>query len=310
MGNGRKLLWVILAGMLVAAPQKAVAGELPGNLDIITDNTGNETGELPGTTPEEENPDVGEPTEEGNLGWYTNPETNELFYYNEDGLVVTGLRSIDGCEYFFSDEGVAQKGWVTIDKYCYYFEPDTYAMKVAEDGKKFIMVDGYKVDKKGRSKTRYDVVKLVNKCTTEDMTKKEKIRAIWKWMIGNKWTYTRTNEHIAKDWKWYEGWTDDFAAQLMKNKSGNCFRYAALYGYMVKEATGYDVRVYHGYTGGASGGLVPHGWVTVKISGKWYAFDPDLQKFNAKKEVKKYYYQLYSKTKKTIHKKGKYTALQ
>lgn len=231
----------------------------------------------------------------------------KYFYFDKYGVAKTGMKTIDGATYYFKTSGSLGKygasvsGWVTKDKACYYFSKKSYKL-IKND-----IVDSYKVDKNGASKTRYKIIKIVNKYTDDDMTENQKIKALWDYIVNNSWGYIRTYEHTSSKWKWYDGWTDDFAYDLITDKGGNCFRYAATFGYLVKEATGYPVRVYHGKTPARRGGTTPHGWITVKIDGTWYAYDPDLYKFGGR--AKKYYKNPYSVTKKTMHLDGKYTAL-
>ena len=164
------------------------------------------------------------------------------------------------------------------------------------------VADGYKLDSQGRSETRDLVRSLVNSCTNKSMSNNQKIQAIFNWLRTNRWGYTRTYEHVYPSWVWYSGWQDDFAKQCIKNKSGNCYRYAAVFGYMVKEATGYPVRVYRGVTKATRGGTTPHGWTTVKIGGTWYAYDVDLAKFSSNSSI--YYRTPYSITSQSIHRQG------
>ena len=222
----------------------------------------------------------------------------------ENGKVnfdFTGKKTFNGLTYNFTDGRTYdhQDGWQTINGKSYYFK----------NGKKLTncVADGYKLDKNGRSKTRELVLDLVAAHTNKNMTKSEKIRSIWNWLVSNSWTYTRTYEHVRPSWTWYSGWQDDYARQCIQNKSGNCFRYAAVFGYMVKEATGYQVRVYHGSTPSSRGGTTPHGWTTVKIGGTWYAYDPDLAKFRTYRST--YYHTAYSVTSKSIHLNGGYAKL-
>jgi hypothetical protein len=60
---------------------------------------------------------------------------------------------------------------------------------------------------------------------------------------------------------------------------GNCFSYAALLGFLVREATGLQVTAYHGDTPGSAAPLVPHGWITVLQDGQQYVYDVELDKF-------------------------------
>lgn len=66
----------------------------------------------------------------------------------------------------------------------------------------------------------------------------------------------------------------------MDNNGGNCFRYAAFLGMMIREATGLPVQIYHGQTPGRRTPLTPHGWVSVYQDGVWYNYDVELDKFS------------------------------
>ena len=220
-----------------------------------------------------------------------------LYYFGSNGKAVKNrFQKVGSARYYFGSNYQAASGWITVKASCYYLDKISHKLKTNT------VYDGYKLDANGSSKTRYQIRKLVDQHTSKSMTKNQKIRALFQWLTGNSYTYTRTYEHALSSWKWYQGWTDDFASQLMTNCSGNCFRYAALLGYLFKEATGYEVKIFHGSTPSRSGGTTPHGWVTVKIGGTEYAFDPDLYKFSSKKAI--YYYSPYSVTKRTIHLNG------
>lgn len=224
---------------------------------------------------------------------------NNGIWYIENGKVdftFNGTKEIDGVTFdFINGQASDFSGWLKVSGKYYYYE----------NGKKKTncIVDGYKLDANGYSATRTSILDIVNSHTNAAMTDDKKIETLWNWLVNNSWTYTRTYEHTSSSWVWYTGWTDDFARQCITNKSGNCFRYAAVFGYMVKEATGYKVRVYHGMTPSSRGGTTPHGWTTVYINGTWYAYDPDLYKFNARRST--YYKTPYSTTSKSIHLQGK-----
>jgi transglutaminase-like putative cysteine protease len=80
-----------------------------------------------------------------------------------------------------------------------------------------------------------------------------------------------------------------YAGEMLVDKKGSCYHFAALYGMLVKRATGCKVRVGLGKTNGFNAeNLQDHGWVEVKIDGVWYVFDPNMDKF-AEKSSGKYY---------------------
>ena len=51
--------------------------------------------------------------------WYQ--EDGNYYYFDSDGYMVTGLRSIDGNTYYFSPGGKMRTGWQTINGSTYYF---------------------------------------------------------------------------------------------------------------------------------------------------------------------------------------------
>jgi hypothetical protein len=112
------------------------------------------------------------------------------------------------------------------------------------------------------------------------MTNQQKIDAIFYWIYNNDMYYIRSYDHTRSDWVWQPTWVDDMCTRLMDDYGGNCFCYASYMGFLVKEATGLQVRVYHGMTPGASVPLTPHGWMTVNQDGTWYSYDIDLYKFS------------------------------
>ncbi len=77
----------------------------------------------------------------------------------------------------------------------------------------------------------------------------------------------------------YDGWEEDYALEMFADKKGSCYHYAAAYAVLAKKATGYSVRIGLGQTNGFSGSLQKHAWTEVKIRGKWYICDPNMDKY-------------------------------
>ena len=71
----------------------------------------------------------------------------------------------------------------------------------------------------------------------------------------------------------------DMVERHLNKWGGNCFSYAALLGFLVREATGLQVTAYHGDTPGSAAPLVPHGWITVMQDGQQDDYDVELDKF-------------------------------
>ena len=85
------------------------------------------------------------------------------------------------------------------------------------------------------------------------------------------------------------GWEKTYALDMLRTKRGSCYHFAAAYGFLAKKATGYPVRVCIGTTNGFNKSRwQPHGWCEIKIKGKWYVFDPNMDKFAAGSRMKYY----------------------
>lgn len=79
----------------------------------------------------------------------------------------------------------------------------------------------------------------------------------------------------------YSGWEKDYAMEMFEDKKGSCYHYAAAYAFLAKKASGCSTRIGIGQTDGFSGKLQKHAWTEVKIGGKWYILDPNMDKYAA-----------------------------
>lgn len=81
-------------------------------------------------------------------GWTTD-ESGRIFYYDENGLPLTGIQEIEGQKYLFAANGVLKTGWRTIDEKRYYFNPETgkaeYGWIEYEGDKFYVSKDNGKV---------------------------------------------------------------------------------------------------------------------------------------------------------------------
>ncbi|MEE0705607.1 MAG: transglutaminase domain-containing protein [Adlercreutzia sp.] len=74
--------------------------------------------------------------------------------------------------------------------------------------------------------------------------------------------------------KWTK-WSVSAASKMIKNEGGNCYEAASLFCWLAK-GLGYDAKV-------VTGSLItqtkeqPHGWVEIKVDGKNYVCDPNLE---------------------------------
>ena len=97
------------------------------------------------------------------------------------------------------------------------------------------------------------------------------------------------------------GWEKTFAAEMIKNKKGSCYHFAALYAFLAKES-GVEARICLGRTNGFNKARwQDHAWCEVKVGKKWYICDPNMDKFAANSKGK-YFMKTVSSMKSTFKK--------
>ena len=197
-------------------------------------------------------------------------------YFQSNGRAVRdAFATIDGKIYRFDNKAaVISGGWFCAGN-GYYYADSTGALATNT------VLEGYKLDANGKSATKYRIIQLANEHTDSSMTDQQKIDALYNWVLKNNMIYIRTYEHAQSSWVWKDSWVDDMATSILDNWGGNCYRYAALLGMLIHEATDLPVTVYHGKVIATSGGITHHGWTTVQQDGEWYIYDVELQKFTS-----------------------------
>jgi len=209
------------------------------------------------------------------------------YYADSEGKLQTGLYSISGKSYYFGGNYAAVSGWMTVGLSKYYFGGEGYALTGwFTDGGYYYYggadgailtnctVDGHKLDDQGRrvmSELEAKVVQIIDDCTNDNMSQIEKLKACYNWVIKN-CSYKRD---YADPTKLASGWTEKFALEMLKDNKGNCYRYASAVAYLA-EGLGYDASVVTGKIVAVGGGMTPHGWAEVKIDGKTYLFDANM----------------------------------
>lgn len=226
------------------------------------------------------------------------------YYYNAKGKMVKNTwQTISKKKYYFGADGARkQNGWYTAkaegtnNYISYYFDKN-----------------GVFVRKAGTYKDIDDG--LVN--NMDSILKDQKITAGTKanaaikklyTLIRDKYSYDSLSargfhpENAKKDWEY------GFAKEMLAVKKGSCYHYASALAFLIKRATSLPVRI---ATGSAEvykkGNTISHGWVEVKINGKWYTYDPlvDRNKTN-RQDLKFALYKLAPATAKKYYKATKY----
>ncbi len=141
---------------------------------------------------------------------------------------------------------------------------------------------------------------IVKKQTNEKKdSKKQKLKKLFQYM--EKCGYQRTIGFKNK-----KGWEKTYALEMLKKRKGSCYHYAAAYAFLAKKATGYTARVCIGKTNGFNAKRwQQHAWCELKIKGKWYIFDPNMDQYAAKCSGKYYWKSISDKKMKKTYRREK-----
>lgn len=114
--------------------------------------------------------------------------------------------------------------------------------------------------------------RFINKATKPSMTKQQKLRACYKYMRDH---YRYINRQVVETGA--KGWVNRYASRFFKDGGGNCCSWAAAYTTVAKRlgfpATAVSGKIY--YANGKLWGR--HGWTEIKMDGKTYVFDPEIE---------------------------------
>lgn len=126
--------------------------------------------------------------------------------------------------------------------------------------------------KSARTRLQIRTDAFIRKATKSSMTKEQKLRACYKYMRDH---YRYINRAVVETGT--TGWVNRYASRFFKDKGGNCCSWAAAYttaakrlGFPAKAISG---RIY--YSNGTLWGR--HGWTEIKIDGKTFVFDPEIE---------------------------------
>lgn len=125
------------------------------------------------------------------------------------------------------------------------------------------------------SKLEEKSAQIVASETNADDSAKKKLKKLFTYM-QKEYGYARKTGFDA-----YSGWEKDYALEMFEDKKGSCYHYVAAYAFLAKKAAGCSVRIGVGQTDGFSGKLQKHAWAEVKLNGKWYICDPNMDKYAA-----------------------------
>lgn len=184
---------------------------------------------------------------------------SRLYYFNAEGIgeVFSGSQfvkiSYAGKKqvYYYRKGKLVKNRIVGSPKEGYYYV-DTTGVRIAD-------------------KTTKLAVKFVRAHTKSSDSKSKKLKKCY-YYLAKHYKYSRSYGNLYPKAKHMQS----LAYDMLKNKRGNCHRYAASFAYIAR-VIGYDAKVVVGDVSGNHGGMTPHGWVEVKNKGKWYVCDPDME---------------------------------
>lgn len=220
-------------------------------------------------------------------------KTTRRYYFQADGSASTSVKKIKGSYYCFSKQGrlqrpkknklitvgkyqycpdkngKCQKGWLLIDNKLYYANGKGRILKNKT-------IDGIKLTKSGAASTsstdvklKIKAMKVASEITNSRMTKSEKLRACWNYMISNRFRYMSMSPNLNE-----KNWQKKFAYQMLLTKRGSCTSFSCAFAALAL-AVGYDPVIVYGRVPGtrdqAADRYTRHCWV--KINGKYY--DPE-----------------------------------
>ncbi len=181
--------------------------------------------------------------------------------------------------YYFDKDGCGtpytKSGMITISyngkKKTYYAQKKTLVTNAiagnSKDGYYYVGSDGVVV----KDKVIKRAVKYVRAHTKTGWSQEKKLKACYQYLWKH-YSYQRFYESPKASKM------SSYANYMLSKKKGNCYRYAASFAYIAR-VLGYDVRVAVGSIPHLHGnGMTPHGWTEIKIDGKWYLFDANMQK--------------------------------
>ena len=198
------------------------------------------------------------------------------YCYYENGKKVTNkLKKIGKYYYYLGANGVRKTGWytvkMTVNKKTVY-RTFYFNTKGASTGK-YTTADSTMMKKLDQAIVKNKIAP--SKLTTTSQ-KKAAIKKLYDYTVKT-YKYKR-----VMGFKATKGWQYDFAKQMLVQGAGSCYHDAAVFGALVKRATGLPVRVCYGTANGVlnKGRSQAHGWVEVKLGNTWYIYDTNAGRFS------------------------------
>lgn len=175
-------------------------------------------------------------------------------YFGSNGARVTGLKKIGKNRYYFNKKGIMQTGTKEADGTTYYLN-EKGILQATKKGSKYYRANGKKMDKVQAQdfETLQTAKSIIAKITTSRMSKTEKLKKCFDWVISKPYVTHRGFSNFS-------GWPAVYANDHFLRNGGNCFSDAAAFAYLAK-GLGYK-NVYVCVDSDGSRGL-GHSWAEI-----------------------------------------------
>lgn len=223
-------------------------------------------------------------------------ENGRYYFYKNGKKVKNGWQTDGKKRYYLKKDGVAAIGWNKIGKKAYHFN----VKAVMEKNKK---IDGVQLDKKGeaslstRVKMLVEVQSVLDKRTKSSQTKAQKLKVCYKY-LRDKCGFGYPARGLVPQGK-PSKWEAGYAYDMLKEKKGNCYSYAAAFAVLARGCGYNNATVVVGKIKKPGQDPIAHAWV--QIGSKVY--DPQTEQ-----SLKQYYHteedlfgKDYSKTKNVMY---------
>ncbi|MDO5146405.1 MAG: transglutaminase domain-containing protein [Eubacteriales bacterium] len=225
--------------------------------------------------------------------------SGNYYYAKKNGSLVTGWKKIKKNKFYFHPKGKAgvkgsmAVGFTKIGKNTYYFNPkgktgvkgqmmtgwllvegQYYYLNDSGKMAKGTYVQGYEIKKNGKLSERANelkkmIVKLAKKYDRGSQA--ASLKACYDYVVRG-FSYKR-----SYSFRKIPSWEMDYAYNMLKQRKGNCYSFAATFAFLAREVGYTNARAIAGMTGARTGGWTPHGWVEIKMGNTVYTFDPEMQ---------------------------------
>ncbi|MDY3920318.1 MAG: transglutaminase domain-containing protein [Candidatus Limivivens sp.] len=157
---------------------------------------------------------------------------------SKTGRIRTGFVTLaDGKTRYFGKDGKRKSGWQKINGSYYYFDLDTGVMVTGKRVDRVLLgKDGKARGVEKRQQKMDNLVRasqIAESITTPKMSREQKLRACFRWVIQKPY-YTRRVFQMAD-----KEWPAAYASDILNGKGGNCFSDAAAFAYLAR-AVGFE----------------------------------------------------------------------